>query len=757
MKKNKVILLVVSFIIMSFCVPVKASSSWVEKDGNYYYCNQEDDTCVEKWQQIEGETYYFDPTTKIRAKDITTIDGKKYFFDIKTGKLMKGWINYNGLTYYADQETGELATNVTKIDNKSYFFGITTNKLMKGFIGYNGDKYYTNSSGILQSGMIKIGSDWYYFDASNQYKAVAGWYTDKSTNLKYYFNPTTKIRAKGITTIDGKKYFLGITKGKLMKGWINYNGLTYYADQETGELATNVTIVDNKPYFFGITTNKLMKGFIGYNGDKYYTNSSGILQSGMIKIGSDWYYFDASNQYKAVAGWYTDKSTNLKYYFNPTTKIAAKGVTLIDGKYYFFNTSNNNCEQQFGMIDNKNNSYYADPTTGVLAEGLTEINGQLYYFDPKTKIRAKGITKVNGKFYFFGIKKGFIQKNWIGTDDGNFYYGDPTTGELYTGWHEIDGKKYFFGLETKRLMKGWFTDPATKKVYYLSLKDGTPVSGWQEIDNYIYYFNNDGTYVTGNKNIDGMDYYFYSNGRMKSNFVTINGNTYYYYENGTKATGWRIIGKTKYFFNTSGVLLGKNVRKIIDISRHNGFIDWNKVKNESDIDGVILRINDARYALGTEDPELKHNIEALKLLNIPYGIYIYSYGSSYNDGKQYAEECLRVIRSYNMDPTLGIYLDLETDNINSKYTTQQFEDNARGFVETLAKNNSRYGSLAHIYTYKNWAETKLNTEYLRNHITWIAHWTDNKCGYNGSYNMWQYTNEGSIPGIIGRVDINVLY
>ena len=242
---------------------------------------------------------------------------------------------------------------------------------------------------------------------------------------------------------------------------------------------------------------------------------------------------------------------------------------------------------------------------------------------------------------------------------------------------------------------------------------------------------------------------------MKSNFVTMDGKTYYYYEDGSKAIGWTVIGQTKYYFNPSGVQLGANVDKIIDVSRFNGDIDWDKLKNEDNVDGVIIRINDPRYDLGNEDPKLENNITKIKRLNIPYGLYLYSYGSSYQDGADYAQEATRIIEKYNMNPTLGIFLDIEGNSINDNHSTSQFEASVRGFIETLNKNG--YKNQGQVYTYKYYAENNLNSEYIHNNLTWIAQYNNTGCTYNGTYKMWQYTSKGVVKGIIGDVDISILF
>ena len=239
---------------------------------------------------------------------------------------------------------------------------------------------------------------------------------------------------------------------------------------------------------------------------------------------------------------------------------------------------------------------------------------------------------------------------------------------------------------------------------------------------------------------------------MLDGFVTdIYGNTKYYYPDGTYANDWVYIAGTKYFFNSLGNMIGKNVRKAIDVSSHQSMIDWDRVKLEGDIDGVILRI---AAGCEKEDTMLARNISELQRLGIPYGIYIYSYAENYYEGSLYANFTLKMIRKYNMNPTLGIYLDLESNNITSYMGTYEYEQVTRGFMDVMNANG--YGAISKIYTYTNYAETVLNSAYLRSLITWIAQYNHN-CTYNGSYSSWQYTSEGQIPGISGNVDINVWF
>ena len=465
-------------------------------------------------------------------------------------------------------------------------------------------------------------------------------------------------------------------------------------------------------------------GIIDYNGERYYADpDTGKVLSGFIDFNDNSYFFD-SISFEVVRGFFE-----------------------YNGNYY---CSNDEGILQTGMVYTNNDYYYFDLESHKALSGLIEIDNELYYFDPTTKKRASGVTLIDDKYYFFGIKYGKKMYGWI-NDSETYYYANPTTGELATDWTVVDGNRYFFGLTTKRMMKGWVTYPSTNIVYYLDPETGIGVTGWREVDGYMYYFNEDSTYVTGYKTIDNRDYYFYDNGHMKSNFVTINGVTYYYFEDGTKANDWTYIAGIKYFFNSLGAMIGKNVKKVIDVSEYQGYIDWNTVISQGGVDGVILRI---AAGCEEEDAMLARNIAELQRLGIPYGIYIYSYAENYNEGILYANFTLKMIRKYNMNPTLGIFLDLESNSITNYMGTYEYEQVTRGFMDTMINNG--YGSISKIYTYTSLAEEKLNSDYLRNLIAWIAQY-NHYCYYSGSYIGWQYSSTETVPGISGNVDVSVWF
>ena len=238
----------------------------------------------------------------------------------------------------------------------------------------------------------------------------------------------------------------------------------------------------------------------------------------------------------------------------------------------------------------------------------------------------------------------------------------------------------------------------------------------------------------------------------QTGFYKENGYTYYKDKNGNQATDWIHIMDKKYFFNSLGIMIGKDVKKVMDISAWQGDIDWDTVKKKADLDGVILRI-----AAGCEyeDKKLARNIEAVKKIGLPYGIYIYSYAENKNEGITYANFTIDIIKKYNMNPKIGIFLDLEANDYTNHLSTKDYEQIVAGYMDTMF--NKGYGNLTKIYTYKSLAEEKLNTPYLYNQITWIAHYNHFNRYVNSNVVGWQYSSQETVPGVPTVADMSVWF
>ncbi len=208
------------------------------------------------------------------------------------------------------------------------------------------------------------------------------------------------------------------------------------------------------------------------------------------------------------------------------------------------------------------------------------------------------------------------------------------------------------------------------------------------------------------------------------------------------------------YYSPNGTYLGDSKVKVIDVSHHQGKINWNDFANYSDCYGVILRIGYYK----TLDKQFENNIKEIKRLNIPYGIYLFSYASSVNGAATEMNFTNQVIDKYDLNPTLGIYYDIEswsTKTSSSNNISKLLYDEIIGtYVNGVSTHvNNKYK--VKLYSGRWYAMNRLGNV-SKAYVDWVAEY-NSTCKYDGLYSMWQYTSKGNVPGINGYVDISYLY
>lgn len=239
---------------------------------------------------------------------------------------------------------------------------------------------------------------------------------------------------------------------------------------------------------------------------------------------------------------------------------------------------------------------------------------------------------------------------------------------------------------------------------------------------------------------------------LKNGFIEENGFTYYY-ENDNKVTGIKNIDGIDNYFSPSGKHLGTSKIKVVDVSYYQKDINWEKFKNESDCYGVILRLGFYQ----TLDKKFIQNLNELKRLNIPYGIYLFSYSTTLSGAKKEANFTNNMISTYDINPTLGIYYDIESWNAKNSSSNEISKDMYNKIVEEYINTVNNYNGGKYkvkVYSGRWYAMNRLG-ETAKNHVDWVAEY-NSTCKYDGAYSMWQYTSNGSVPGIDGRVDISYI-
>ena len=185
--------------------------------------------------------------------------------------------------------------------------------------------------------------------------------------------------------------------------------------------------------------------------------------------------------------------------------------------------------------------------------------------------------------------------------------------------------------------------------------------------------------------------------------------------------------------------------KGIDVSEHQGVIDWAKVAK----DGVKFAVIRAGYGreLSQKDKYFERNYAGAKAAGIKVGAYWYSYANSAERGEQEARTCLKVLEGKHFE--LPIFFDQEYEKSILALSNKTRTDIVLKFLETVKGAGRKVG----LYSSTNFIATRLQANRLTAYPLWLAEY-GSKLHYTGKVWAWQYTSKGRVAGIRGNVDCN---
>lgn len=199
------------------------------------------------------------------------------------------------------------------------------------------------------------------------------------------------------------------------------------------------------------------------------------------------------------------------------------------------------------------------------------------------------------------------------------------------------------------------------------------------------------------------------------------------------------------YFSISKV--NKPLMKGIDVSVHNGSIDWQKVKNAG-IQFAILRAGYGRE-FSQKDARFEENYRNAKAAGIPVGAYWYSYAMSEDEARLEADVFLSVIKGKQFE--MPVYFDLE-----EKKQFDLGKEKVSAIMRTFLERVESAGYFTGLYGSASSLTTHTADDIKSRYTIWMAHWAE-QTNYSGSYSIWQYSSEGKVNGISGNVDLDICY
>ena len=194
----------------------------------------------------------------------------------------------------------------------------------------------------------------------------------------------------------------------------------------------------------------------------------------------------------------------------------------------------------------------------------------------------------------------------------------------------------------------------------------------------------------------------------------------------------------------------------VDVSKHQGAIDWESVK-DSGIEFAFIRIGYRGY--GTEgsinlDQQFERNIKEAQAEGIDVGVYFFAQAINEDEAKEEAEFVINSLKGYELqlpvvyDPESILDAEARTDDV----TGEQFTKNTVVFCSTIKE----AGYAPMIYSNMLWEAYELNLEKLSEYPVWYADYEEYpQTPY--MFEFWQYSNEGRVKGISGVTDLNIQF
>ena len=228
--------------------PAAEEKGKLVKKDKATYCMTDSGKYLTGFQEIEGELYYFDPSTRKMVTGWKTIGGKKYYMRASDGVARRGMRSVKGVYYYFDPKTGSMETGYQKIGSDIYYFLPSTGARAKGWQKIGSGKAYFDANGRMYTGLKKVDSYTYYFDPVTGLRSIGFTEVGKDT---YYTNKYGRVQT-GLKTIDGYRYYFN-SQGKMQTGWQEISGKKYYfykKGERKGRAATGAAKIGDTWYTF---------------------------------------------------------------------------------------------------------------------------------------------------------------------------------------------------------------------------------------------------------------------------------------------------------------------------------------------------------------------------------------------------------------------------------------------------------------------------------------------------------------------------
>jgi len=192
----------------------------------------------------------------------------------------------------------------------------------------------------------------------------------------------------------------------------------------------------------------------------------------------------------------------------------------------------------------------------------------------------------------------------------------------------------------------------------------------------------------------------------------------------------------------------------IDVSVHQQHIDWQQVK-DAGVEFAIIQLGFRGYKSGALalDEYFLENMEGAANAGLDLGVYFFSQALNVEEAIEEAEFVINWLRGYEITyPVIFDWEMVSADARTDQMDLVQLTNCALAFCETMEE----AGYTAGVYFNQQFGYQMINLPSLEEHVFWLAEYADVP-SFAYSFDLWQYTDQGSVAGIDGYVDLNVAF
>ena len=197
---------------------------------------------------------------------------------------------------------------------------------------------------------------------------------------------------------------------------------------------------------------------------------------------------------------------------------------------------------------------------------------------------------------------------------------------------------------------------------------------------------------------------------------------------------------------------------VLDISKYNPINDYAKAAKS--VAGVIIRCGYRGMSNGklTEDPLFATHVKNFQAAGAKIGVYFFTTAISEDEAAEEAVFTHSLIQKYNIQTSFPVFVDSEMASAKKTGRSDNLSKSRRtAYLDAYCKKIQLLGYTAGIYSSDAWYHSMVDFNVLKQYKIWCARYSSKPPQYISGYCGWQFTSNGSIPGIPARVDLSYWY